>query len=102
MKGKTIANERCVMNIQSIIAASLANESLIPVSTALYQLNIVMNEEKIHKNEEKYRQEFVAEFQRALNAGFFANLRYDSLEFELVDRTVLHTAPGGHIPHIPK
>lgn len=28
------------MNIQSIIAASVANESLMPVSTALYQLNI--------------------------------------------------------------
>lgn len=89
------------MNIQPIIAASVANESLMPVSTALYQLNIVMNEDKCHKDEEKHRQAFVAEFQRALNAGFFADLRYDSLEFELMGRTVLHTAAPGH-NYIPR
>jgi hypothetical protein len=89
------------MNIQSIIAASVANESLMPVSTALYQLNIVMNEDHAHKNEEKHLQNFSAEFQRALDAGFFSNLRYDSLEFEVVSRTVLHTAPGTHT-YIPR
>ncbi len=89
------------MNIQSIIAASVANESLMPVSTALYQLNIVMNEDKCHKNEEKHRQDFIAEFQKALDAGFFSNLRYDSLEFELVSRIVLHTASPGH-NYIPR
>lgn len=77
-----------------IIRCSRQNVSNLPVMTARYTLVVIMNEDNPDEGDELHRQAFAAEFQRALDDGYFQNLRYDAMEFDVVSREVLDTAPA--------
>ena len=65
----------------------------MPVKTARYMIEVVMNEDCLDADE-GHRREFAKEFQRALDQGFFADLRYNMLVFDVVSREVLDEAPA--------
>lgn len=68
-----------------------------PVTTAVYTLQVVMNEENAFHAfpsdivDEEARRAFADEFQRALDDGYFVGLRYDALDFEVVSRIPVST-----------
>jgi hypothetical protein len=59
------------------------------VTVASYTLKVEMNEEGPGLSEEEAKEIFAAEFQRALDDGYFVSIRYDSLTFDVTERTVL-------------
>jgi hypothetical protein len=82
------------MSESNIIAISRANSAHMPVTTARYVVQVVMNEDTPNATEQEHVEGFVAEFQSALDAGYFTSLRYDAMTFE-VTREVLDVAPAG-------
>jgi hypothetical protein len=76
-----------------VIRQSRANTSQRPVTTAHYLIDIVMNEEEPDLTSEQHCKRLADEFQRALDAGFFENIRYDMLIFSCPQRLVLDVAP---------
>ena len=56
----------------------------LPVTTSVYTLVVVMNEETPNLDDRDARDELAAEFQRALDDGYFTAQRYDALDFEVV------------------
>jgi PP-loop superfamily ATP-utilizing enzyme len=81
------------LNAQQIIQCSRENGSTYPVTTAMYLLAVVMNEDDPTQNNEIQKAEFAEEFQRALDNGYFIALRYDAMQFQVISRTVLDVAP---------
>jgi hypothetical protein len=59
------------------------------VTVASYTLKVEMNEERPDLTDEEAKEIFAAEFQRALDDGYFVSIRYDSLTFDVAERTVL-------------
>lgn len=78
---------------QWVIQRSRENCSHLPVTTARYVIEVVMNEDEASADNEKQMAAMADEFQRALDNGFFEDIRYDALRFQVVSRTVLHVAP---------
>lgn len=84
-----------------VIASSRRNCSNVPVATARYTLEVVMNEDNPDdESVAEHRKTFAAEFQRALDAGYFTDLRYDMLIFDVTKREVLDVAPAGEGTHL--
>lgn len=73
-----------------IEASREGSASNMPVTTARYLLEVVMNEERAEDTPQGHKEAFAKEFQRALDAGFFTALRYNRLEFDVIVREVLH------------
>jgi hypothetical protein len=67
--------------------------SEFPVTVARYTVEVVMNEEAHQYTDVEHVAAFEAEFQRALDAGFFTSLRYDAMQFE-VKREIIETVPA--------
>lgn len=65
-----------------------------PVTTAVYTLVAVMNEDDPNGTDEYHREAFAQEFQRALDDGYFIGVRYDSIDFEVVSRVPVATQEG--------
>jgi hypothetical protein len=80
-----------------VVQQSLKNYSQLPVNTARYVVEVVLNENAFDTTEECQIKEFSDEFQRALDNGYFENIRYDALRFKVVSRTVIHTAPPNYL-----
>lgn len=76
-----------------IIERSKHNLSHRPVTTARYSLEVVMNENNPDATSVEHRKAFADEFQRALDNGYFEDLRYDALEFKVTWRQELDVAP---------
>lgn len=83
------------MNFQSLIDANRHHESDKPVTLAKYDITIVMNEEDDERDNMEHRKALADEFQRALDDGYFTDLRYDTLRFFVHNREVLDIAPQG-------
>lgn len=79
-----------------IIARSRANESNHPVTTARYVVEFVLNEEDPHATNAKQIKALAAEIQKALDAGYLEEIRYDAIDFDVISRTVLDVAPAGN------
>lgn len=83
------------MNATHIVTHSRENASELPVTTAVYSIIVVMNEDDPIATDEQHREAFAAELQRALDAGFFTNLRYDAMTFDVPARVVIDVAAAG-------
>jgi hypothetical protein len=70
-----------------------SHDSEFPVTVARYTVEVVMNEEDPRRSDDEHVEKFAAEFQRALDTGFFTELRYDAMDFE-VKREVIETVPA--------
>ena len=79
----------------NVIQQSRENGSNVAVKTARYMIEVVMNEENPDADDKEHRDAFANEFQRALDDGYFEELRYNLLLFEVVSREVLDEAPAG-------
>lgn len=80
----------------SMIERTRQNESALPVTTARYLVEVVMNEEIPSADAAMQIKAFEDEFQRALDDNYFVDIRYDALRFRVLDRTVLDVAPAGN------
>jgi hypothetical protein len=64
----------------------------LPVTTAIYTVQFVMNEEEPDALDANHMANFAAEVQRVMDeADFTTALRYDAVEFEVVSRIVIST-----------
>lgn len=72
----------------------VGHDSPLPVHSAIYTMQVLMNEDNPHLTEKEAIEVFEIEMQRALDAGFFADLRYNFMQFEVVSRIVVFTEPG--------
>lgn len=79
-----------------VITASRDNMSCESVTTARYMIEVVLNEDDPSADPETHKRTLADEFQRALDAGFFEDLRYDALLFNVTSREVLDTAPANY------
>jgi len=79
--------------MEQIVNITRHHPSPDPVTAALYTVEVVMNEDDFKADNEAHVEAFAKEFQRALDHGFFADLRYDAMTFE-VKREIIHTEPG--------
>lgn len=79
---------------QAIVNKSRENCSNHPVTTARYLIEVVMNEEEPEGTPEQFKEALAKEFQRALDDGYFEDIRYDALSFNVTERTVLDKAPA--------
>lgn len=82
-----------MLNPNPVIRRSRENNSCSPVKTARYLIDVVMNEDDPNATHQTLVTRFKEEFQRALNGGYFAAIRYDSLDFK-VTRELLDEAPA--------
>jgi hypothetical protein len=75
--------EREPLDAAAVIASSQANASAKPVSSARYIVAVTMSERgPLADGTAKERcQAFARELQRALDGGFFTEIRYDALDF---------------------
>ncbi len=78
-----------MLDATDIIAASEGNDSDLPVTTAKYFLEVVMNENHYDIPDVEHIKQFEDEFQRALDAGYFTDLRYDAMKFKVISRIAL-------------
>ena len=79
---------------KNAIAVSRSNCSNLPVVTSRYMIEVVMNDAYIERTPEEHKKELAAEIQRALDAGFFEDIRYDYIEFDVNSREELDVAPA--------
>lgn len=72
--------------------ASRGTDANIAVTTAVYTVQFIMNEDNPDENGDHIGA-FVAEIQRVMDdaANFTTNLRYDAVNFEVVSRIVIAT-----------
>jgi hypothetical protein len=85
--------------VQSCAADNCANH---PVTTARYWVEIVMNEDDPDATDEEHRKNLAEELQRAADANFFADLRYNAMNFAVTRRDVLHVAPPREPEPVPE
>lgn len=74
------------------ITESHASEDGGPVTTAVYTIMVVMNEDSPGETDERHRERFAEAFQDAIDDGHFTPIRYDAIEFEVVSRIPVATA----------
>ena len=87
--------------VDYVLQASWENCSNLPVKTARYTIEIAMNEAYFERNDEEHKQALAAEFQRALDAGFFEDMRYNAITFEVTKRVEIGEAPANE-PELSK
>lgn len=67
-------------------------DAVLPVTTAIYTVQFVMNEEEPNALGGNHMDNFAAEIQRVMDeANFTTALRYDAVTFEVVSRIVVST-----------
>lgn len=91
-----------VIDPKGVIACSRNNSSHLPVTTARYLVEFVMNEAYTERSEQEHLAAFTAEVQDAMDQHQFTeDLRYDRIAFEVVSREVLDVAPPNE-PETPE
>lgn len=83
------------VDVDAVIAISDENGSNQPVRVARYLIEVVYNENDPDDDEAKQIKDLSDEFQRALDDGYFEDVRYDVLLFNVLSREVLHVSPAG-------
>lgn len=72
--------------------ANCGTDSELSVTTSVYTIQFVMNEDNPDALGVKHIEEFAAEIQRVMDdADFTTNLRYNAINFEVVSRIVIAT-----------
>lgn len=84
-----------VIDPTEAIQASRSNNSSNSVTTARYIVEFVMNEEHHELSDQDLRVMLAEALDNASEDGYFSNGRYDCMEFAVIDREVLDTAPAG-------
>lgn len=77
--------------------AQAEHGSLAGVTTAIYTVQFVMNEDNPREDADHIA-DFADEIQRVMDeADFTTQLRYDAIDFKVVSRIVVSTVPGEEI-----
>lgn len=79
---------------ERVVRITKSADSGAGVTAATYTVLVHMNEDSFTSSDDEHIANFAAEFQRALDDGYFTALRYDALTFEVVGRDILHSEPG--------
>lgn len=63
----------------------------LPVTTSVYVITVVMNEEDPKLDDAGAKVVLARELQRALDDGYFSDIRYDAFTFNVSERVVVKT-----------
>jgi hypothetical protein len=82
-------NQTIAIDARSL--AARGTDAELPVTTAVYTVQFVMNEDNPDPDA-PHAEHFAAEVQRVMDeADFTTSLRYDAVEYEVVSRIVIAT-----------